>query len=70
MSLENLKMFVQNLEKIESVTLELVPIKEEDKNHFILYKCLENQKYYFSYVGTESMLHAEASSELVEELKK
>jgi hypothetical protein len=69
MHIDGLRNYITEVDKIENPTVERVAEKD-DESKWILYKCLENQKYYFTLFSKQSVLHSAASPELVEELQK
>ena len=70
MHINNLKDYIKNVYDIENPTLDLLLETTKDGSEWIIYRCQEDGKLYFSMINKESAIHSEASPELLEELKK
>lgn len=65
---EGLKLFIQNSSGITDPKLEQVGSFSDETGTYIVYKCLDNMKFYFSHLSKCSLLHSEAPEDMLKVL--
>lgn len=69
MTLPGLMAFIASSSPVKNPTLVHQKTHTDETGTYLIYKCIENEKYYFSHIAKDHMVHSELDEQAIEDFQ-